>query len=111
MAFSEGCAIIQQKYWTDAPQEELDPILDACVVRFKDDLTENQQISCKGSMKALFTYTFLAAIMPFNSQGGNAEYIYKFLVTKLQNSKPRIGLKVYLNLSTLTSWLPKKMQI
>lgn len=78
-----------KKYWTDAPREELDPILDACVVKFKENLIENEQIACKGSMKAFIrTYNFLAAIMPFNSQEWEMlNTFYKFLVTKLPKLK------------------------
>lgn len=85
----EDVQLFNKKYWTDAPREELDPILDACVVKFKEDLTENQQIACKGSLKAFVrTYTFLAAIMPFNSQEWEMlNTFYKFLVTKLPKLK------------------------
>ncbi len=85
----EDVQLFNKKYWTDSPREELDPILDACVVKFKDDLTENQQIACKGSLKAFVrTYTFLAAIMPFNSQEWEMlNSFYKFLVTKLPKLK------------------------
>ena len=85
----EDVQLFNKKYWKDAPREELDPILDACVVKFKENLTENQQISCKGSIKAFVrTYTFLAAIMPFNSQEWEMlNTFYKFLVTKLPKLK------------------------
>lgn len=85
----EDVQLFNEKYWKDASREELDPILDACVVKFKEDLTENQQIACKGSMKAFVrTYTFLAAIMPFNSQEWEMlNTFYKFLVTKLPKLK------------------------
>jgi len=85
----EDVQLFNKKYWTDAPREELDPILDACVVKFKEDLTENQQIACKGSLKAFVrTYTFLAAIMPFSSpEWEMLNTFYKFLVTKLPNLK------------------------
>lgn len=85
----EDVQLFNKKYWTDAAREELDPILDACVVKFKEDLTENQQIACKGSLKAFVrTYTFLAAIMPFSSpEWEMLNTFYKFLVTKLPNLK------------------------
>ena len=78
-----------KKYLGNAPREELDPILDVCVERFKNDLSENQQISCKGDMKTFVrTYTFLAAIMPFNSpEWEMRSTFYKFLVTKLPKLK------------------------
>ena len=74
-----------EKYWGNSPREELDPILDVSVENFKNNLTENDQIACKGSMKAFVrTYTFLAAIMPFKSQEWEMLHtFYKFLVAKL----------------------------
>ena len=74
-----------EKYWGNSPREELDPILDVSVESFKNNLTENDQIACKGSMKAFVrTYAFLAAIMPFKSQEWEMLHtFYKFLVTKL----------------------------
>jgi len=85
----EDVKTFNKKYWMDAPREEMDPILDSCVARFKGCLSENQQIACKGSMKAFVrTYTFLAAIMPFNSQEWEMlNTFYKFLITKLPKLK------------------------
>ena len=85
----EEVRLFNEKYWMNTAREELDPILDACVIKFKEELTENQQISCKGSMKAFVrTYTFLAAIMPFNSpEWEMLNTFYKFLVTKLPKLK------------------------
>ncbi|MGL5958469.1 MAG: type I restriction endonuclease subunit R, partial [Phocaeicola sp.] len=81
----EDVQLFNEKYWTNAPREQLDPILDVCVVKFKEDLTEKQQIACKGSLKAFVrTYTFLAAIMPFNSREWEMlSTFYKFLAAKL----------------------------
>jgi type I restriction enzyme R subunit len=81
--------LFNEKYWTDAPREELDPILDACATKFNDELTESQQISCKGTMKAFVrTYTFLAAIIPFkSSEWEMLNTFYQFLVTKLPKLK------------------------
>jgi len=85
----EEVRLFNEKYWMNTAREELDPILDACVIKFKEELTENQQISCKGSMKAFVrTYTFLAAIMPFNSpEWEMLNTFYKFLITKLPKLK------------------------
>ena len=78
-----------QKYLGSAPREELDPIINVCVERFKNDLQEEQQIACKSAMKNFVRiYTFLAAIMPFGSQDWEKRWIfYKFLVTKLPKLK------------------------
>lgn len=58
---------LNEKYWSGAPREEIDPIINASVERFKE-LEENSQIRCKSSIKAfLRTYPFLAAVLPFKS--------------------------------------------
>lgn len=58
---------LNDKYWSGAPREELDPIIDTSVERFKE-LEENNQVRCKSSIKAfLRTYPFLAAVLPFKS--------------------------------------------
>ena len=55
------------KYWSNAPRETLDPIVNKAVERFKA-LDENAQITTKSSMKGfLRTYPFIAAVMPFKS--------------------------------------------
>lgn len=76
-------------YFGSASREELDPIIDACVDRFKADLQEEQQIACKSAMKNFVRiYTFLAAIMPFGSPEWEMRWtFYKFLVTKLPKLK------------------------
>ena len=78
-----------QKYFGSAPREELDPIINVCVDRFKNDLQEEQQIACKSAMKNFVRiYTFLAAIMPFGSQDWEKRWrFYKLLVTKLPKLK------------------------
>ena len=58
---------LNDKYWRGAPREELDPIINTSVERFKE-LEENNQVRCKSSIKAfLRTYPFLAAVLPFKS--------------------------------------------
>lgn len=78
-----------RKYLGSAPREELDPIIDTCVERFKNDLQEEQQIACKSAMKNFVRiYTFLAAIMPFGSEDWEKRWtFYKYLVTKLPKLK------------------------
>lgn len=78
-----------KKYFGSAPREELDPIIDTCVERFKNDLQEEQQIACKSAMKNFVRiYTFLAAIMPFGSENWEKRWtFYKYLVTKLPKLK------------------------
>ncbi|MBR4006260.1 MAG: type I restriction endonuclease subunit R [Fibrobacter sp.] len=78
-----------RKYLGSSPREELDPIIDTCVERFKNDLQEEQQIACKSAMKNFVRiYTFLAAIMPFGSEDWEKRWtFYKYLVTKLPKLK------------------------
>lgn len=63
----EDIFILNEKYWTGASREEIDPIINNSVERFKE-LDENIQIRCKSSIKSfLRTYPFLAAVLPFRS--------------------------------------------
>ena len=72
-------------YWTSAPREDLDVIINRCVARFKDELSEEQQIKCKSAIKSYVrTYPFLAAVMPFISPEWEKLYhFYYYLGTKL----------------------------
>ena len=59
---------LNEKYWSGAEREQLDPIINQSVERFKQ-LDENAQVRCKSSIKSfLRTYPFIAAVMPFKSQ-------------------------------------------
>ena len=63
----EDIFILNEKYWTGASREEIDPIINNSVERFKE-LEEYIQIRCKSSIKSfLRTYPFLAAVLPFKS--------------------------------------------
>lgn len=75
---------LNEKYWSGAPREEIDPIINASVERFKE-LDENSQIRCKSSIKAfLRTYPFLAAVLPFKSvEWEKLNTYYSLLIHKL----------------------------
>lgn len=63
----EDICMLNEKYWAGASREEIDPIINNSVERFKE-LDENIQIRCKSSIKSfLRTYPFLAAVLPFKS--------------------------------------------
>lgn len=72
-------------YWTSAPREDLDALINRCVARFKDELTEEQQIKCKSAIKSYVrTYPFLAAVMPFiGPEWEKLYHFYYYLGTKL----------------------------
>jgi len=58
-------------YLDGADRDRLDPILDACVAVYRQDLDEDCQVDFKGKAKAfLRTYSFLASILPYS----NAEW-------------------------------------
>ena len=75
---------LNEKYWSGAPREKIDPIINASVERFKE-LEENSQIRCKSSIKAfLRTYPFLAAVLPFKSvEWEKLNTYYSLLIHKL----------------------------
>jgi type I restriction enzyme R subunit len=65
-------------YLSNADRDKLDPTLDACVVRYKDDLDEDGQIQFKNKAKMFVrTYSFLAAVLPYTFS--DWEYLATFL--------------------------------
>lgn len=75
---------LNEKYWSGAEREQLDPIINQSVERFKQ-LDENEQVRCKSSIKSfLRTHPFIAAVMPFKSQEWEMlNTYYMLLVHKL----------------------------
>jgi type I restriction enzyme R subunit len=80
---------LAELYLGGADRDRLDPILDACVAVYKEQLDEDGQVDFKGKAKAFVrTYGFLASILPY----GNAEWeklsiFLNFLVSKLPAPK------------------------
>ena len=74
-----------EKYLSGADREQLDPILDACVAVYREQLDENGQVDFKGKAKAfLRAYGFLAAILPYTySEWEKLSIFLTFLVPKL----------------------------
>ena len=72
-------------YLGDADRQRLDPILDACVAIYKDDLDEDGQVDFKGKAKAfLRAYGFLSSILPYvNAEWEKLSIFLNFLVPKL----------------------------
>ena len=59
--------LLNEKYWSGASREEIDPIINTSVDRFKE-LELDTQIRCKSSVKGfLRTYPFIAAVLPYKS--------------------------------------------
>jgi type I restriction enzyme R subunit len=76
-------------YLGNADRTLLDPILDACVATYNEDLDEDGQVEFKGNAKAFVrTYGFLAAILPYsNSEWEELSILLNFLIPKLPAPK------------------------
>lgn len=79
---------LNEKYWKGIGREELDPIINTSVERFKK-LDENTQIHCKSCIKSfLRTYPFIAAVTPYRSvEWEKLNTYYMLLVHKLPKLK------------------------
>lgn len=78
-----------RRYLSGADRDQLDPILDACVATYMEDLDEDEQIDFKGKAKAfLRTYGFLSSILPYtNAEWEKLSIFLNFLVPKLPAPK------------------------
>ena len=72
-------------YLNGAERDRLDPILDACVAVYREELDEDGQVEFKGKAKAfLRAYGFLAAILPYTyAEWEKLSIFLTFLVPKL----------------------------
>ncbi len=76
-------------YLDGADRDKLDPILDACVATYNEQLDEDGQVDFKGKAKGFCrTYDFLASILPYTDAGWERLSIFlNFLVCKLPAPK------------------------
>ena len=72
-------------YLAGAGRDRLDPVLDACVASYKENLDEDGQADFKGKAKAFIrTYAFISSILPFTNAAWEKLSIFlNFLVPKL----------------------------
>ncbi|CAN5907249.1 type I restriction endonuclease subunit R [soil metagenome] len=72
-------------YLGGADRDRLDPILDACVAVYKEQLDEGGQVDFKGKAKAFIrAYGFLSSILPYtNAEWEKLSIFLNFLVPKL----------------------------
>ena len=72
-------------YLAGADRDQLDPILDACVATYKEQLDEDGQVDFKRKAKAFTrTYGFLASILPYtNAAWEKLSVFLNFLAPKL----------------------------
>jgi type I restriction enzyme R subunit len=73
------------RYLGGADRDKLDPILDACVAVYRDQLNEDGQVDFKGKAKAFVrAYGFLASILPYtNDEWEKLSIFLNFLISKL----------------------------
>ncbi len=76
-------------YLGGGDRDQLDPILDACVALYMDQLDEDGQVEFKGKAKGfLRAYGFLASILPYtNAEWEKLSIFLTFLVPKLPAPK------------------------
>ncbi|MCH7493654.1 hypothetical protein IIA16_02935, partial [bacterium] len=74
-----------ERYLGGAERDQLDPILDACIAVYLNDLDEDGQVDFKGKAKAFTrTYGFLSSILPYTNAAWEKRSIFlNFLVSKL----------------------------
>ncbi len=72
-------------YLDGVDRQHLDPILDVCVEKYREELNEDGQVDFKGKAKGFVrTYGFLAAILPYTYADWEKLSIFlNFLVSKL----------------------------
>ncbi|MFC1888545.1 type I restriction endonuclease subunit R [Thermodesulfobacteriota bacterium] len=78
-----------KRYLGGADRDKLDPILDACVAVYKEQLDEDGQVDFKGKAKAFTrTYGFLSSVLPYTNAEWEKLSIYlNFLIPKLPAPK------------------------
>ena len=74
-----------ERYLGGADRDKLDPILDACVATYREQLDEDGQVDFKGKAKAFTrTYAFLGCILPYTvAEWEKLSIFLNFLVPKL----------------------------
>ena len=74
-----------ERYLGGADRDQLDPILDACVAVYRNDLEEDGQVAFKGNAKGFVrTYAFLSSILPYTNTAWEKRSIFlNFLIPKL----------------------------
>ncbi len=97
-------------YLDGADRDRLDPILDACVAVYVNDLDEDGQVDFKGKAKAFTrTYDFLATILPYGIQDWEKLSIFlNFLISKLPAPKEEDLAKGILEAIDMDSYRAEK---
>ena len=72
---------VARRFVEGEERERLDPVLDACVAVYKEDLDEDGQVAFKGNAKAFVrTYGFLSCVLPYTRVAWEERSIYLVLL-------------------------------
>ena len=97
-------------YLAGAERTTLDPILDACVAVYTQQLDEDGQVDFKGKAKAFTrTYDFLASILPYSyADWEKLSILLNFLIPKLPAPKEEDLAKGILDIIDMDSYRVEK---
>lgn len=98
-------------YLGSADRDQLDPILDACVAVYNENLDEDGQVDFKGKAKAFTrTYDFLASVLPYsNAEWEKLSIFLNFLIPKLPAPKEEDLSRGILETIDMDSYRVEKM--
>ena len=98
------------RYLAGEDRERRDPILEACVEVYLQDLDEDGQVQFKRQAKGfLRTYAFLSSILPYNNAGWEERSIFlNFLVSKLPSPREEDMSKGILDAIDMDSYRVEK---
>ena len=99
-----------ERYLGGADRDQLDPILDACVAIYLNDLDEDGQVDFKGKAKGFVrTYGFLSAVLPYTNAAWEKRSIFlNFLVSKLPSPQEEDLSKGILDAIDMDSYRAEK---
>ena len=107
---SEQVKDFVSRYLAGEDREKLDPILEACVEVYVQDLDEDGQVQFKRQAKGfLRTYAFLSSILPYNNAKWEERSIFlNFLVSKLPSPREEDMSKGILDAIDMDSYRVEK---
>ena len=80
---------VARRFVDGEERDRLDPVLDACVAVYKEDLDEDGQVAFKGNAKAFVrTYGFLSCVLPYTRAAWEERSIFlDLLIPKLPSPR------------------------
>ncbi|WP_394793855.1 type I restriction endonuclease subunit R [Armatimonas sp.] len=109
----EQVDLLVERFLVGAERDQLDPILDACVAIYKDQLDEDEQVEFKGKAKAFCrTYDFMASVIPYTNRGWEKlSILLNLLVPKLPAPKEEDLAKGILEAIDMDSYRVEKKAV